>query len=122
LGGFRVQGKEAKKRKSIVEEAKLLESLGCFAIVLECVPTALGKEITNLLEIPTIGIGAGSETDGQVLVLQDLLGLNPDFKPKFVRHFAEGFQFVTAALEAFSESVKSGNYPALEESYIDESH
>lgn len=122
LGGFRVQGKEVKKRKALVEEAKLLESLGCFAVVLECVPTALGKEITNQLGIPTIGIGAGNGTDGQVLVLQDLLGLNPDFKPKFVRHFANGFQFVTGALEDFAESVKSGAYPTLEESYIDESH
>ncbi|MBX9768706.1 MAG: 3-methyl-2-oxobutanoate hydroxymethyltransferase [Bdellovibrionales bacterium] len=122
LGGFRVQGKDLKKRKSIIEEAKLLEALGCFSIVLECVPTALGKEITGLLTVPTIGIGAGSGTDGQVLVLQDLLGLNPDFKPQFVRHFGNGFQFVSAALGAFAESVKSGAYPTLEESYVDESH
>ena len=122
LGGFRVQGKDLRKRKALIEEAKLLEALGCFSIVLECVPTALGKEITQGLGIPTIGIGAGSATDGQVLVLQDLLGLNPEFKPKFVRHFGDGFQFATNAIEAFSASVKSGTYPSVEESYVDESH
>ncbi len=82
LGGYRVQGKTDESATRIKQDALLLQEAGCFAVVLECVPTRLAKEITELLAIPTIGIGAGQYTDGQVLVYQDLLGLNKEFKPK----------------------------------------
>lgn len=116
-GGFRVQGRAADSAREILRRSAVLEELGAFAIVLECVPAALAAEITAARAIPTIGIGAGAGCDGQILVLQDLLGLNLDFRPKFVRPFIDGGRCVLDALARFDEAVKSGAFPAKEETY-----
>lgn len=116
-GGFRVQGRENGSAREILRRSAALEELGAFAIVLECVPAALAAEITAARSIPTIGIGAGAGCDGQILVLQDLLGLNLDFRPKFVRPFLEGGRAVLNALAEFDAAVKTGGYPAEEEAY-----
>ncbi|OGT59280.1 MAG: 3-methyl-2-oxobutanoate hydroxymethyltransferase [Gammaproteobacteria bacterium RIFCSPHIGHO2_12_FULL_43_28] len=117
LGGFKVQGKTEESVKRLKEEALALQAAGCFAIVLECVPAQVAKAITQLLAIPTIGIGAGPETDGQVLVIQDLLGLNPDFKPRFVKAFTNGHEQLKAGIDAYLQSVKSGEFPQHEHSF-----
>jgi 3-methyl-2-oxobutanoate hydroxymethyltransferase len=116
-GGFRVQGRSEESAEEIARQASTLEELGAFAIVLECVPANLAQEITNTLRIPTIGIGAGAECDGQILVLQDLLGMNLDFHPKFARPFLDGANCVLDALAHFDEAVKAGTFPSREESY-----
>jgi 3-methyl-2-oxobutanoate hydroxymethyltransferase len=116
-GGFRVQGRTSDSARSIASQAVALEELGAFAIVLECVPANLAKEISESLPIPTIGIGAGSGCDGQILVLQDLLGMNTDFRPKFARPFLDGERCVVDTLARFDKAVKAGTFPAAEESY-----
>lgn len=116
-GGFRVQGRTEDSARAIVRQAKALEELGAFAVVLECIPSKLAGEVTGAIGIPTIGIGAGPCCDGQVLVLQDLLGLNLDFRPKFARQFADGAGCVIDALARFDGAVKSGTFPAAGESY-----
>lgn len=117
LGGFRVQGRSDAAAEILKKEALACEQAGCFALVLECVPEDLAAEITGLLTIPTIGIGAGAQTDGQVLVMQDLLGLSSDFKPKFVRKYLDGKRLWQDAFNAYASDVKSGQFPAAEESY-----
>jgi 3-methyl-2-oxobutanoate hydroxymethyltransferase len=117
FGGHRVQGRDEGKAAAILDSARRLADAGCFALVLECVPAALGRMITEQVPIATIGIGAGSETDGQVLVLQDMLGMNPAFKPKFLRHFAQGRELVGGAVNEFHADVKRGAFPTREESY-----
>lgn len=116
-GGFHVQGKASDAAAEITREAKALEDLGVFSIVLECIPSDLATEITNSLHVPTIGIGAGAGCDGQILVLHDLLGLNPDFHPKFARHFLAGTEGVVGAIAGFDQAVKAGTFPAPQESY-----
>lgn len=116
-GGFRVQGRSNESARDIARQASALEELGAFAIVLECVPANLAQEITNTLRIPTIGIGAGAGCDGQILVLQDLLGMNMDFHPKFARPFLDGARCVLDTIARFDEAVKSGTFPLQEESY-----
>jgi 3-methyl-2-oxobutanoate hydroxymethyltransferase len=116
-GGFHVQGRNAEAAREIAKQAKTLEELGAFAVVLECIPAALACEITRSLRIPTIGIGAGAGCDGQILVLQDLLGMNLDFHPKFARPFWDGARGVQDAVAQFDEAVKTGTFPACEESY-----
>lgn len=116
-GGFRVQGRNPQAAGEIGRQAKKLEELGVFAVVLECVPASLAENITASLRIPTIGIGAGVGCDGQILVLQDLLGMNVDFRPKFARPFFDGADSVLKALAHFDEAVKTGSFPAVEESY-----
>jgi 3-methyl-2-oxobutanoate hydroxymethyltransferase len=117
LAGFRVQGRAEGDAARIVEDAKRLEELGCFALVLECVPSALAARITRSLAIPTIGIGAGIDCDGQVLVLQDLLGLSNGHRPKFLRTYLDGFDRVRDAVDRFDRDVKQGAFPATTESY-----
>jgi len=117
LGGYKVQGKTDEKARELMEEAVALEEAGCFAIVLECVPAPIGQAISRKLTIPTIGIGAGNGCDGQVLVLQDMLGLNNKFQPKFVRKYIEGFETIKEALNDFDRTVKDRTFPAEEESY-----
>ena len=117
-GGFRVQGRTDDSARDIIRQATALQELGAFAIVLECVPLNLANQITEALHIPTIGIGAGVGCDGQILVLQDLLGLNPDFHPKFARPFINGAHCVLHAIAQFDTAVKTGTFPALEESYF----
>jgi 3-methyl-2-oxobutanoate hydroxymethyltransferase len=116
-GGFRVQGRSGAAAAEIGRQARTLEQLGAFAIVLECIPGELGSEITNSLHIPTIGIGAGAGCDGQILVLQDLLGMNLDFHPKFARPFLDGSHHVLDALADYDRAVKAGTFPRAEESY-----
>jgi 3-methyl-2-oxobutanoate hydroxymethyltransferase len=117
LGGYKVQGKTYVQAERLKQDALALEQVGCFAIVLECVPSQLAKEITTSVKIPTIGIGAGVDTDGQVLVLQDVLGLNLDFKPKFVNQFLNGKQLIRKAVDHYSHSVKHKEFPSDEHSY-----
>ncbi|MCA9562449.1 MAG: 3-methyl-2-oxobutanoate hydroxymethyltransferase [Myxococcales bacterium] len=117
LGGYRVQGRDADGAMRILEDAKILEDAGAYAVVLECVPEGLAHQVSTALQIPTIGIGAGPQCDGQILVLHDLLGLNLEFKPKFVRRFAELGQLGIAALETYAESVREGSFPALGETF-----
>lgn len=116
-GGFRVQGRTESAAREIARQALALEELGAFAIVLECIPADLAGEITAALRIPTVGIGAGAGCDGQILVLQDLLGMNADFRPKFVRPFLDGKQSILEAVASFDRAVKDGTFPVAEESY-----
>jgi 3-methyl-2-oxobutanoate hydroxymethyltransferase len=116
-GGFRVQGRGSDSARNIARQAAALEELGSFAVVLECVPAGLAKEISESLRIPTIGIGAGPGCDGQILVLQDLLGMNTDFRPKFARPFVDGARCVLETLANFDSAVKEGTFPTGEESY-----
>jgi 3-methyl-2-oxobutanoate hydroxymethyltransferase len=117
LGGFKVQGKAKEQHEKIIQEALSLEKAGCFSLVLECVPAGLAQEISSVLKIPTIGIGAGISCDGQVLVLQDLLGLQKDFKPKFLRQYLQGFELVQQALNQFHSDVVEKQFPNEKESY-----
>jgi 3-methyl-2-oxobutanoate hydroxymethyltransferase len=117
LGGFRVQAKTAEAAAVLVEEAQELERAGCFALVLEAVPAAVAAEVTARLTIPTIGIGAGRHVDGQVLVLQDLLGVTTAFRPKFVRTWLDGSTLIRGALQAYHRDVTEGRFPNGEESY-----
>lgn len=117
LGGYRVQGKTEESAGRLMTEAKALEEAGCFSIVLECVPAGVAGAITRALKIPTIGIGAGVETDGQVLVLHDLLGLNTEFKPKFVKSFADGAALVVRAVEDYGNAVRTGEFPGADHSF-----
>jgi 3-methyl-2-oxobutanoate hydroxymethyltransferase len=117
LGGFRVQGKDAADAARLIRQAHLLEDLGCFAIVLECVPAELAARITSELTLPTIGIGAGAGTDGQVLVLQDLWGVSAGHQARFVRQYLDGAQILTDALDRYDDDVKEVRFPAPEESY-----
>jgi len=116
-GGYRVQGRKENAAKAILRQATDLERLGAFAVVLECVPASLAREITAAVHIPTIGIGAGHGCDGQILVLQDLLGLTTGFRPKFARPFLDGARCVSETLARFDEAVKAGTFPTPEESY-----
>jgi 3-methyl-2-oxobutanoate hydroxymethyltransferase len=119
LGGFRVQGRGDGPRRALKDAALELEEAGAFSLVLECVPADLASEVTAAVEIPTIGIGAGPNCDGQVLVFHDLLGLEERLSPKFVRRYAELGSAARQALSAFATDVREGNFPSAEESYDD---
>lgn len=113
LGGFRVQGRDEQGARRLIHEAKVLERAGASAIVLECIPSSLGAEISEALSIPTIGIGAGINTDAQVLVINDILGLTPK-PPKFSKNFLKEAEDIPAALNKYAEDVKSGVFPGPE--------
>jgi 3-methyl-2-oxobutanoate hydroxymethyltransferase len=117
LGGLKVQGKTEAASLRMKQDALALQDAGCFSLVLECIPGLLAEEISRSLMIPTIGIGAGAQTDGQVLVYQDLLGLNVDFKPKFVKTFVEGHTQVRHGVDQYVNAVKSGEFPGHEHCY-----
>ena len=117
LGGFRVQGRSDAGAALLLRQAHALEDLGCFSIVLECVPAQLAARITAELFIPTIGIGAGACTDGQVLVLQDLWGVDTSHAPRFVRRYIDGERVLTDALNRYDADVKEARFPGSEESY-----
>ena len=117
LGGFRVQGRSDADAVTLMRQAHALEELGCFSIVLECVPAELATGITSELQLPTIGIGAGAGTDGQVLVLQDLWGVDPRPSPRFVRRYIDGECVLTNALNRYDADVKGARFPGPEESY-----
>lgn len=117
LGGFKVQGKNNDAAARLKMEALQLQDAGCFAIVLECVPMQLAKEITENLTVPTIGIGAGNGTDGQVLVIQDLLGLGSDYLPKFVKTFANGQLEAKRSIEQYNTEVRNKTFPSAQYAY-----
>jgi 3-methyl-2-oxobutanoate hydroxymethyltransferase len=117
LGGYGLRGKGEAEAEKLLRDAKLLDEAGCFAIVLEKIPEELAKRVTEIVGCPTIGIGAGSVTDGQVLVLHDMLGLNEGFKPKFLRQFAQLGELVKTAVSNYIAAVKDTSFPNHEESY-----
>ena len=117
FGGFKVQGKSEADARRLIEEAKAVEEAGAFAIVLECIPAKLAKLITESVSIPTIGIGAGADCDGQVLVYQDMLALFSDFKPKFVKHFANAGEVMKRGFTEYIKEVKEGTFPAAEHTF-----
>lgn len=117
LGGYRVQGRDAAGAERLRRQAGALEEAGCFAIVLELIPAELAGEVTRALTIPTIGIGAGPHTDGQVLVLYDALGLNAGFNPRFLKRFADLEGEARRGLERYIEEVRRGAYPGPEHSF-----
>lgn len=117
LGGFRVQGRKAGQADELISQARKLQELGCFSVVLECIPSHPAKRITETLTIPTIGIGAGIFTDGQVLVLQDLLGANDRFHPKFLRKYLNSHKLIKDALNRYDREVKNKKFPTEKESY-----
>ena len=122
FGGFKVQGKTEAAAKKLIEEAKAVEKAGAFAVTLECVPAKLAKLVSESIHIPTIGIGAGAGCDGQVLVYADMLSMFSDFRPKFVRSFAEVGTVMRQAFADYDTAVKDGSFPAAEHTYkIDDS-
>lgn len=116
-GGYKIQGKNLDAKEKLIEDAKSLEQAGSFSIVLELLQAEVAKKITEQISIPTIGIGAGKYTSGQILVLQDLLGLTKAFNPKFLRKYLDGFNLIKAAINKYNNDVKNRNFPNSEESY-----
>ena len=117
FGTYEVRAKEELEAQKLLHDAKLLEEAGCFALVLEKIPSKLAKQVTELVKIPVIGIGAGSDVDGQVLVSHDLLGINKDFSPKFLRRYLNLFDEIKGAVEQYIADVKSVDFPNEKEQY-----
>lgn len=117
IGGFKVQGKSEEAARELIEAAKAVEKAGAFAVVLECVPSKLAAIISKEISIPTIGIGAGAECDGQILVYQDMLGMFSDFTPKFVKKFANVGEAMTEAFKGYISEVEAGIFPAPENGF-----
>lgn len=117
IGGFKVQGKSEEAARELIEAAKAVEKAGAFAVVLECVPSKLAAIISKEISIPTIGIGAGVECDGQILVYQDMLGMFSDFTPKFVKKFANVGEAMTEAFKGYISEVETGTFPAPEHGF-----
>lgn len=117
FGTYSVRAKEEAEAQQLIEDARLLSELGCFAIVLEKIPAELGKKVAESVHIPVIGIGAGGGVDGQVLVVHDLLGLTKDFNPRFLRRYLNLFETVQNAVENYISDVKSGDFPSKDEQY-----
>jgi 3-methyl-2-oxobutanoate hydroxymethyltransferase len=117
FGTYTVRAKEEAEAQKLLEDAKLLQELGCFAIVLEKIPSALAKRVAESLQIPIIGIGAGPEVDGQVLVVHDMLGINKEFKPRFLRRYADLHSIMTDAVQNYVKDVKSHDFPNEKEAY-----
>ncbi len=118
LGGHKLQATRPEAAEKLFKDAQQLQQAGIFALVLEMVPADLAHKVTSNLSIPVIGIGAGPHTDGQVLVLQDLLGMSKDFSPKFLRKYLNGYELIKDALMRFDADVKNGNFPSDKESYL----
>jgi 3-methyl-2-oxobutanoate hydroxymethyltransferase len=117
FGTYTVRAKENAEAKKLVEDAKLLEKTGCFSIVLEKIPARLAKKVARSVKIPIIGIGAGPDVDGQVLVLHDMLGMTHEFNPRFLRRYLNLYKDINGAVESYVRDVKSGNFPNEEEQY-----
>ncbi len=117
LGSYGVQAKEDAAAEKLINDALALQKAGCFAVVLEKIPAALATKVSQALDVPTIGIGAGAGCDGQVLVVQDMLGMNKGFSPKFLRRYADLNDIITGALQAYVGDVKSGDFPSAAEAY-----
>ncbi|WP_149241355.1 3-methyl-2-oxobutanoate hydroxymethyltransferase [Dyadobacter sp. 32] len=117
FGTYTVRAKEESEAQKLLEDAKMLEEVGCFAVVLEKIPSALTKQVSESISIPTVGIGAGPHADGQILVLHDLLGINKAFKPRFLRRYADLNGIMTDAISNYIQDVKSKSFPNEKESY-----
>ncbi len=117
FGTYAVRAKEVNEAKKLLEDARILESCGCFSIVLEKIPASLAQKVAHAVGIPTIGIGAGLRVDGQVLVLHDMLGITKDFKPRFLRRYADLFHSITEAVKTYITDVKGRDFPNEKESY-----
>lgn len=117
LGGPKIQGRSQTGAEKLMNDAFIMEQAGCFSIVLECIPSNLAHKVTTALRIPTIGIGAGLETDGQVLVLNDMLGMNPDFNPKFLKKFGQTHAHTLVALNQYASEVSDKSFPKPENGY-----
>lgn len=117
FGTYKVRAQEAEEAEILMEDAALLEAAGCFSLVLEKIPAALATKVTQSLHIPTIGIGAGAACDGQVLVAHDMLGINKDFSPRFVRRYADLHHVMTQAVQQYITDIKSGDFPSKSEQY-----
>ena len=117
FGGYGLRAKSDAEAERLISDALMLQELGCFAVVLEKIPANLAKIVTDQLSIPTIGIGAGQATDGQVLVVQDMLGMNDGFKPKFMRHFGQVGESIKSSVNDYVEAVKEQTFPSVDESY-----
>lgn len=117
FGGYGLRAKESAEAERLLSEAQMLAELGCCGLVLEKIPSDLARQVTDAIDIPTIGIGAGPDTDGQVLVMQDMLGMTQGFKPKFLRHFGNIGEEMVAAFDRYATAVKEGTFPTAEESY-----
>lgn len=117
FGGYKVQGKDEAAAQKLLDDAKAIAAAGVFAIVLECVPSALAKKVTEAVDVPTIGIGAGADCDGQILVYQDMLGMFSDFTPKFVKRYANIGEAMKAAFKGYIDEVCEGAFPAPEHGY-----
>lgn len=117
IGGFKVQGKGADEARRMVDDALALEAAGADIVLLECVPSALGREVAERVKVPVIGIGAGPDTDGQILVLYDMLDITPGRRPRFAKNFMAGAASPRAAVEAYVQAVRTGAYPAPEHSF-----
>ena len=117
FGTYTVRAKEDDEAAKLIEDAKILEAAGCFAIVLEKIPRDLAKQVSEAVSIPTIGIGAGPDCDGQVLVLHDLLGITMDFSPRFLRRYLNLAESIHSAVEHYCSDVRSGDFPNDSESY-----
>lgn len=117
IGGYKIQGRDAKDAEELIRQAQALEDAGCFAIVLECIPAELAEKISQIITIPTIGIGAGNKTDGQILVWHDLLGMQNSFKPKFVKQFINCQDLMTNAINSYVNEIKSLNFPTKEHAF-----
>lgn len=117
FGTYSVRAKEQEEALTLKEDAKLLDELGCYGIVLEKIPASLGKEVSKLVSIPTIGIGAGPHTDGQVLVVHDMLGITKDFHPRFLRRYLDLSAEINDAVERYIKDVRSGDFPNEKEQY-----
>ena len=117
FGGYKVQGKDEAAAQKLLDDAKAIAEAGVFAMVLECVPSALAKKVTEAVPVPTIGIGAGADCDGQILVYQDMLGMFSDFTPKFVKRYANIGEAMKAAFKGYIDEVGEGAFPAAEHGY-----
>lgn len=117
FGTYNVRAREKAEAQKLIADAKLLEEIGCFAIVLEKIPSSLAEKVASLISIPAIGIGAGGGCDGQVLVMHDMLGINRGFSPRFLRRYANLAEIMTNAVKNYITDIKSGDFPNVSESY-----
>jgi len=121
FGGYKVQGRGTVQRDALIQAAQHLEEAGAFAVVIECVPRETADAITRAVGIPTIGIGAGTQVDGQVLVINDLLNMDTSFKPRFVKHYADSSELIDHAVRSYAHDVRTGRFPQAEHTYQDDS-
>jgi 3-methyl-2-oxobutanoate hydroxymethyltransferase len=117
FGTYTVRAKEEEEAQKLMEDAKMLDEIGAFGVVLEKIPSELTKKVSQSIQIPTVGIGAGSDADGQILVVHDMLGINKEFKPRFLRRYADLDGIMNEAISQYVKDVKSVDFPSIKESY-----